>query len=83
MPLAESASHLRWKRCERYRAARIWMRSPSRVLRPGDGFVLASGASSSGPFTEEESRVYGADNGYIVERVIDRRDLDRAVKSLR
>ncbi len=51
--------------------------SPWRRLRVGGRRIIFR------PFTKEESRVYGADSGYIVERVIDRRDLDRAVKSLR
>lgn len=50
---------------------------PWRRLRVGGRRIIFR------PFTEEESRVYGTASGSIVERVIDRRDLERAVKSLR
>jgi len=51
--------------------------SPWRRLRVGDHRVIFR------PFSPEERKQYGSPKGYVVERVIDRRDLDRATKGLR
>jgi len=34
-------------------------------------------------FSADERRAYGVERGYVVDRVIDRRDLDRVVRTLR
>jgi hypothetical protein len=51
--------------------------APWRRLRVGDHRIIFR------RFTAAERRSFSAERGYVVERVIDRRDLDRAVKGLR
>jgi len=52
-------------------------RAPWRRLRVGDHRVIFR------TFTAAERRQYESPKGYVIERLIDRRDLDRATKGLR
>ena len=51
--------------------------APWRRLRVGERRIIFR------PLTQQEKVLYGAEVGYIVDRIIDRRDLERAVKTLR
>lgn len=51
--------------------------APWRRLRVGDHRVIFRA------FTTDERRAHGVERGHPVDRVIDRRDLDRVVKALR
>ena len=51
--------------------------APWRRIRVGERRIIFR------PFTQQEKALYGAEVGYIVDRIIDRRDLERAMKTLR